>query len=302
SDAPVASTELLKRLRPRGQREAPDNAPQKLTYKEFLQGRDRTSGEARLNSGGLQNETDFSEVRHALNRILGIVTGEDQPLDSDHDPLEDDLGLTEPTNEDPDDELPLRPVASPKQSNVREASRRVRLHTASQIVSAVSRFTSRFQKEGDKYVTLADLIHLRALLQVLLAFALPRNEQPSSQRVLPAYEGTSSDWPRLVGQVIQTIYRHGEDPFATLEIPGNLDTVPDAVLECWAAVVVSLRLAIAVVKEEPNAAPVRTYLEKFQGLTAMRIKAEISGSSRTNSGFMQFLEKFETRFNHLSSK
>jgi len=301
SDSSIESAEIVRRLK-RGKVASVDDAPsRKLTYQVFIAGRDTTNKQRRAGAGHLKAETYLSDVRHALNRIIGIVAPvvvSPSPVDQSS---EVDLAPTEPIDEETANAPPIRTMSAVKLKDVVTSGRHERQRTADDLKHAVQRFTNRMSSEKQSAISLSDLVHLRALLQIILAFGIPRNGDPTQQRVLPAYESSSLDWSRLIGQVIRSLYLRGDEPFASLEVPDSLEEVPDAVLECWAAIVVSLRLAISVTKKEPKAAPVTKQLENLQALTAARIKREISENQETYAAFMKFLKKFEDRFEHLKA-
>lgn len=300
SEQPADGRGLLKRLRQRETNANPEPEAQRLSYSEFIKGRSANNIRPSHLSTASHADTYLSDVRRALNRIIGILGADEMTQQDLDDPEVVDLTPTEPTDEDPE-EKPLPPPIPPAEpTEAPQLSRQARANTAERLVTAVRTFSDRIQKRRKTDITLADLVHLRALLQIILAFAIPKNAHATSQRVLPAYDKSSSDWPRLIGQVVQAFYVRGDEPFATLKVSPDTDRVPETVLECWAAVIISLRLALSVLKSEKDAGPIRTYLEKFQGLTATRINIEITSDELTNLEFEEFLQRFENRFDHLN--
>ena len=301
SDSPGSGTQLLKRLRRPEETGAEEKPPEVLSYQQFIAGRNQGVGKRGVGPVGSFSDTYLSDVRRALNRIIGIVAGDQQGVLTIGEEAPTDLRPTEPADEDDaGGRFEDIPADAPKTS-AEQKVRQSRTHTTQQLAAAVGRFTNRMHEERNNEIKIADLVHLRVLLQILLAFALPRNEAPSLHRVLPAYDRSNSDWPRLVGQVIQAVYARGDAPFATLQVPGDLQDVPEAVLECWASIVVGIRLALSIVEDEAKAGPISGPLKKFQGLTAMRIKEEISSNTMTQAAFEEFLDRFQTRFAHLES-
>ncbi len=299
SDASTEGEAMLRRLKQRASSAEPEQPPAKLSYRQFIEGRDKSRGRDAKGVGKFQAETHLSDVRSALNRIIGIVAPFSTDLGQLEDKVEADLSPTEPTNEDPANPDPIEHRQSVTPQIVARNRRAERERTADELVSAVRRFTDQMNEGRQQPITFTELVHLRALLQIVLAHSIPRGEKPDGKRVLPAYESSSENWSRLVAKLIQSLFVRGADPFASLELPADQDQVPEAILECWAAIAASISLALSVTRHERSAGPIRTPLERFQVITAARIKSEIFEDADAHRTYAQFLEKFETRFAYL---
>lgn len=299
SDTETEGAALVRRLQQRAPSPEPEKPPAKLSYQQFIEGRDKDRGRNTNGVGKFQAETHLSDVRSALNRILGILAPFNTNLAGLEEGSTEDLSPTEPQEEDPLNEYPSEDRQFGRPQPLVRNRHAARERTAGDLVSAVKRFTDQMSERRQHPVTSTELVHLRALLQIVLAHSIPRGEKPDAKRVLPAYESSSENWSRLVAKLVQSIFVRGDDPFASLELTADQDQVPDVVLECWAAIAVSISLALSVTRHERSAGPIKGPLERFQVITTSRIKSEIFEDADAHRTYLRFFEKFEERFAHL---
>ena len=271
-----------------------------LTYEDFISGRDQQV-RAKSNPIGIAlDDTYNADVRQTLNRFLGMInTPHDMAGDEDENPQ--DLGPREPQHEDDVETLNAfrhETNVEPEQT-LKTGHRKFIRHTCTQLTNGVANFENMMKNRQDSPIRQCDIVHIRALLQTIMAFSVPITGASKMQHVLPSHDGSTADWPRLLGKIVQSVFRKGPAPFATLETPTVISQTPDVVLECWAAMACAMKFSGAVLtrtsKASPTARAVASLGEKLQSRIAIETAGKVEAGERLN----ELISAFEARFSYL---
>lgn len=213
-----------------------------LTYQAFLEGRIDNRNPAFSNGEVIFSGRYVSDVSRALNRILGIVTSQDTAIPEDEFV---DLRPTELGDESDMESDNFAPTPQATKLDAREIKTAVSTrNTIENIVDAVRRLRETLSKKNDSALTLVQLIHIRAMLQVILAFSIPVKYHKSSGKVLPPFDPLkASGWPRLIGIVLTSFYRSDDNPLKNFILPNGTETIPYEIIDCLALIDVALGFA-----------------------------------------------------------
>lgn len=214
-----------------------------LTYEAFLAGQIDHRNPAYSNGDTIFSGRFVSDVSRALNRILGIVTSQDTAIPEDGFV---DLRPTERGDESDVDSDNFAPTPQATTLDARKVKITVTTrNTIENIVGAVRRLGETLSKKNDSALTLVQLIHIRALLQVILAFSIPVKYDKSPGKVLPPFDPLkkASGWPRLIGIVLTSFYRNDDNPLKNFILPDGTETIPYEIIDCLALIDVALGLA-----------------------------------------------------------
>ena len=191
-----------------------------LSYDEFI--RARTQANAQGKSFGLymnkRNDSPSSVLSTCLNRMIGLV-GPDLLGEEEDDLVEVggiDFRTTEPQSLDVD--TPKGPSKT-GQDKKRAPSAQAKA-TAKRFQEAVIAFEKRSKSLAEKEITTAEMVRLRALVQIMLNHAKPVEGATSSSQILPLYTVEGYDWPRLIGRLL---LQH----FGATRALQNLTVMPD---------------------------------------------------------------------------
>lgn len=177
-----------------------------LSYEAFVRARSRARGEdsryAVLSKRGQDGATDL--VSMCLNRLIGLMASD--LSNDDEDDLrrqsEIDLRNTEPSSAT--DEA-LNTDEQAKMAERKSARHRVQA-TAKKIEEAIRAFEQRTKALAGKRITTIELVRLRTLLQIVLAYAQPVAAGDSQLHVLPIF-AKNGDWPRLLGRLLNQHFK-----------------------------------------------------------------------------------------------
>lgn len=212
-----------------------------FTYDAFLANRIDNSQSATASGDAIFADQYVSDVSRLLNRILGIVaplknTSEDEDVE--------DLRPTEHAFEDDvlSDDFANHPEDNPILEKV--TSRQSQRHTEKMLLTAVGRYTEARSQITKDQVSITELIHLRALLQIILAFATPMTGPLRPDQVLPSFDKSKiTGWPRLIGRILVAFFSEYQNPIANLRIPKSAETIPTEVVDSWACIDVASTLS-----------------------------------------------------------
>ena len=113
-----------------------------------------------------------------------------------------DLRNTEPSSDTDED---LNDESAARAAEAKAARQRVRA-TAKKIYDAIVAFEERTRSLTRQRITTTELVRLRTLLQIVLAYAQPVGRSADDLHVLPIL-GKSGDWPRLLGRLLNQHFR-----------------------------------------------------------------------------------------------
>ncbi|MBN9278768.1 MAG: hypothetical protein J0I57_14240, partial [Hyphomicrobium sp.] len=186
-----------------GSEEAPTRRA--VSYEAFVQARSRARVEDRRQAVLLSRRQDGSAdlVSMCLNRLIGLVATDLSAADEDdlRRQAEIDLRNTEPSSASED----ANTSSAANATEARAARQRVRA-TAKKILSAIVAFEERTRSLVGQRITTTELVRLRTLLQIVLAYAQSAGGGDNELHVLPI-SGKSGDWPRLLGRLLNQHFK-----------------------------------------------------------------------------------------------
>ncbi|WP_022698117.1 hypothetical protein [Euryhalocaulis caribicus] len=172
-----------------------------LSYEAFVRARNRAKAEDGRNAFFLKKRQNGAAdlVSMCLNRLIGFLASDLSSEDEDDLRRQSaiDLRNTEPLSEGYDEPETAQLA---KAAEAKAARQRVKA-TAKKIEEAVKAFEVRSKSLAGRRVTTTELVRLRTLLQIILAYAQPAGGGDSDLHVLPISE-KKGDWPRLVGRLL----------------------------------------------------------------------------------------------------
>lgn len=269
----------------------------KLPYQEFVRARVLAQNNNPHSVGGSIQASPNSAnyVGMTLNRLIGLV-GPDHDVNKDDDLIaksESDFSLIEPQiPEDTNDDFCALPQENAKPSSaIKTASSRA---TAAKIKQAVDAFEKRCQTNSEEPVGTAELVRLRALLHIILAYAQPTVGEPRPSQVLPPYTKEGSDWPRLIGRLLMQHF--GNSPLVQ-----RLHVTPDEneqrrVVEYFATASWAAKEAVSSVKINIEASVLRKPIERLAEGIEAHVQRYISSDAADSEYFQELTEKMGSRY------
>ena len=176
---------------------------QVLPYEEFV--RARTIAHARGGFAGSffngRQDSAANTLSSCLNRLIGLVSANlGEAEDKDLQALNAiDFRTTEP----------LAPADPDRRLETDEDRPKIRANTAQSVVTAkkmqeaVTAFEGRCKSLKGKPIGTAELVRLRALLQIILTHSQAVHGNSAPTQILPVYTKDGYDWPRLVGRLLK---------------------------------------------------------------------------------------------------
>lgn len=277
---PVASTEQVHGI---------------LPYEEFVQARSKAMAQGSQLSGGFfgRHDSPANTLSAALNRIIGLV-GLDLDADEDRELkaiAAMDFRMTEPLA--PGD---LAPSTQPEEPSKLTKATKQGVATAKKMKEAVDAFEARCRLLRGKPISTAELVRLRALLQILLSHAQPIRGDALPTQILPIHTKDSYDWPRLVGRLLK---QH----FGTARALQKLQVAQDEgeqkrVLEYLAMADWAAKAAATAAASHPKTSDLRGPLESLaKGLTA-QVVSVVGTVDEDSQYFKGLTSKLDERFAH----
>jgi hypothetical protein len=177
-----------------------------LSYEAFVRARNRAKAEDSRNALFLAKRQDGAAdlVSTCLNRLIGLMASDLSSEDEDdlRRQSEIDLRNTEPSSEG-DDEPETAQLATAAEE---KAARQRVSATAKKIEEAVKAFEARSKDLAGQRITTIELVRLRTLLQIILAYAQSAGGNDGDLHVLPI-SGKNGDWPRLIGRLLNQHFK-----------------------------------------------------------------------------------------------
>ena len=288
----------------------------KLDYEHFVAGRRLRSEGLAVGRNSLAG-SELSFVRAFLNRVLALEsTGEvgEEADETPHLSRVFDLGDEVADGQDAierGDDFDAAAKSEVATNLAEEAEEDVRKRVAqrqanrSHIVKAVLAFNNRIRSragDGDGELTSFDFLRLRAILTIVTASGWAGVDQQSSRgqqtsrttlQVLPL-AGSDDCWPRLLGQILFTLFGGNNPAIHHLKIENIYDQIPDDLIECWACCFWIVQTCIAAVESErlltglsASFISLRERLYQLTGLTADEL---------LNDQVSQVIERMGDRF------
>lgn len=279
---------------------APGSSPKKeerqhavLAYDEFVRARSTTitNCSAYPVSMSARSDSASNSLSASLNRIIGLV-GVDLNADEDRELntiAAMDFRTTEPeATEDPTQSIQPEVTSTPAKATKQAAA------TAKKMKEAVDAFEDRCRSLKGKPITTAELVRLRALLQILLAHAQPIQGKALPTQILPIHTKESYDWPRLVGRLLN---QH----FGTARALQNLQVAHDEteqkrVLEYLATADWAARAAFSAVETHSKTISLRGPLRNLANVLAAQVALVIRDNEEDTAYFNRLISKLDERF------
>lgn len=264
-----------------------------LPYEEFVRARNKAMAQGSQFSGGFfsRHDSPANILSAALNRIIGLV-GLD--LDGDED-LElnaiaaMDFRMTETA--DPSDVAPSTPQEKP--AKPAKATKQA-VATSKKMKEAVDAFEARCRSLLGKPISTAELVRLRALLQILLSHAQPIRGAALPTQILPIHTKDSYDWPRLVGRLLKQHFGTAR-ALQTLQVAQD-DGEQKRVLEYLAMADWAAKAAAIAAASHPKTADLRGPLENLAKALAAQIASIIGTVDEDRRYFDDLTARLDERF------
>ncbi|GGF85776.1 hypothetical protein SAMN05216376_12710 [Mameliella alba] len=264
-----------------------------LPYDEFVRARSSAMAQGSQISGGFfgRHDSPANTLSAALNRIIGLV-GLDLDADEDRELkaiAAMDFRMTEPAT--PSDAAPFPPQEEP--TKPARATKQA-VATAKKMKEAVDAFEARCRLMRGKPISTAELVRLRALLQILLSHAQPIRGAALPTQILPIHTKDSYDWPRLVGRLLK---QH----FGTARALQTLQVAQDEgeqkrVLEYLAMADWAAKAAATAAASHPKTADLRGPLESLAKALAAQVALIIGAIDEDRRYFDEFTVRLDERF------
>jgi hypothetical protein len=266
-----------------------------LSYEDFVRARERARLADDHQGGrwfGKRHDSAADLVSLCLNRLIGLVS-RDLSSDEEEDlrrQAEIDLRGSEPTTPDdqeaPEPEHRAQPADQP---TVRQQAQA----TAKKIEDAIRAFEQRTKAMAQQRISTTELVRLRTLLQIVLAYAEPVDRQRDERTVLPiAAEG--GDWPRLLGRLL---IQH----FRTIRALQMLDVEPDEnehqrVLEYLSMAHFAARMAVAGARQSGPQNSLIAPLERLATDVETQVRTVIGLQEGEGEKFNEIIGRLNERF------
>ncbi|UWQ61939.1 hypothetical protein K3723_13880 [Leisingera caerulea] len=266
-----------------------------LPYEAFVAARNRArqQGESRPHLFGGRGETPAGLINACLNRLVGLVSedlseGEELALLRD---ASTDLRTTEPSD---DEEETNSDDGRRKASAIGAAQRARAATTARKFLEAVQAFEKRTSSLKGQRITTTELVRLRAMLQVVLASAMPISGTPRDHQVLPLNSKESTEWPRLIGRLL---LQH----FGTVRALQSLDVEDDEsehtrVLDYLAAARFAAHAAVQGAEASPSLTPIQAKLAAIAADLDTLVKAIAERDAADQARLNDLGAKLDARF------
>lgn len=264
-----------------------------LSYEAFVRARSRAKAEDSRNAFVLAKRQDGAAdlVSMCLNRLIGLMASDLSSEDEDdlRRQSEIDLRNTEPSSEG-DDEPETAQLA--KVAEEKAARQRVKA-TAKKIEEAVKAFEARSKDLAGQRITTTELVRLRTLLQIILAYAQPAGGGDSDLHVLPI-SGKNGDWPRLVGRLLNL-------HFKAMRALHSLDVEADEsehhrVLEYLAFTRYAALIAVAGARSTGPGNPILKPLDQLAKDVETQVRAVISLQEDDTHAIGEINDRLNERF------
>lgn len=244
-------------------------------------------------SGGFfgRHDSPANTLSAALNRIIGLV-GLDLDADEDRELkaiAAMDFRMTEPAA--PSDAAPSTPQEEP--TKPAKATKQA-VATAKKMKEAVDAFEVRCRLLRGKPISTAELVRLRALLQILLSHAQPIRGAALPTQILPIHTKDSYDWPRLIGRLLK---QH----FGTARALQTLQVAQDEgeqkrVLEYLAMADWAAKAAATAAASHARTADLRGPLESLAKALAAQVASIIGTVDEDRRYFDDLTARLDERF------
>jgi hypothetical protein len=265
-----------------------------VPYEEFIRARSLAhmkEGFARNLLNGRQDSA-ATMLSACLNQLIGLVS---RDLGADENQDIQAIDAVDFTTTEPQAPFDFDPSskASDDKSRTRSKNAGDRA-TANKMQEAVAAFEGRCKSLRGKPIRTAEIVRLRALIQIILSHAQAVNGISFATQILPVYAKEGFDWPRLIGRLL---LQH----FGTSRAIQQLRVEPDEgeqqrVIEYMALANWAAQAALIAVKSHRDAAALRVPIERIVGALRTQTEAIVSVVPDDKKYFEQVSSKLDERF------
>jgi hypothetical protein len=264
-----------------------------LPYEEFVRARTTVMAQGGLLSGLLhiRHDSAANTLSATLNRLIGLVG-------ADLDAAEDkelkaigamDFRMTEPiAASDADEPIPQDDTQKPMKPSKQT------LATAMKIQEAVHAFEGRCRLLKGRPIGTAELIRLRALLQIILSYAQPVRGIAVATQILPVHTKDGYDWPRLVGRLLRQHFGTAR-AIQSLRVEQD-ETEQKRVLEYLAMADWGAKAAVIAAKSNPKTVDLRVPLDGLAKALHAQVRLILGDVSEDIQYFEQLHSKLDESF------
>jgi hypothetical protein len=266
-----------------------------LPYEDFVRARSSAESQGSQISGSFSGRHDSpaNTLNAALNRIIGLV-GVDLDADEDRELkaiAAMDFRMTEPAV--PIDAAPAKNQEEPAKS---AKAKKQAVATAKKMKEAVDAFEARCRLLKSKSISTAELVRLRALLQILLSHAQPIRGPALPTQVLPIHTKEIYDWPRLIGRLLK---QH----FGTARALQTLHVAQDEgeqkrVLEYLAMANWAAKAAVNAAASHPKIDNLRGPLESLAKVLEQQVYSITKTVDEDKQYFDELMARLDERFSN----
>jgi hypothetical protein len=264
-----------------------------VPYEEFTRARSlsRAKGGAAQSLLDSRRDSAANMLSRCLNRLIGLVS-HDLGADEDQDIRAIDafdFSTTEP-------QAPLDPDQSMKNGDQpRSGSKNAEAKSsAKKMLEAVNAFEARCKSLKGKPVRTAEIVRLRALIQIILSHAKAVKGISLATQILPVYVKEGFDWPRLVGRLLM---QHFGVSSALQQLQVELDEgEQQRVIEYMALANWAAQAALIAVKSHKDAVKLRPLIERTVSAVRTQTEAIVSVISEDKNYFEEVSSKLDQRF------
>jgi hypothetical protein len=257
---------------------APQNY-QVLSYEEFVRARTLAHARGGLAGNFLNGRQDSAAntLSACLNRLIGLVSA-DLGAAEDKD-LQALAAIDFRTTE------PVAP-ADPERRNAHDDDQpKARATTA---------FEGRCKSLRGKSIGTAELVRLRALIQIILSHSQAVQGKSTAAQILPVYTKDGYDWPRLIGRLLK---QHFGTSRALQQLQVEQDEAEQKrVMEYLALADWAARAAVQAVKANPKAMELRGPLERLAITLQSQVLLILGDVAEDGQYFAQLHAKLDERF------
>lgn len=255
----AAAEGVLPKTASRAPAAAAPQSYQVLSYEEFVRARTLAHAREGLASSFLNGRQDSAAntLSACLNRLIGLVSADlGAAEDKDLQALAAiDFRTTEPVAPaDPES----RNLLDDDQPKVR-ATNAQSLATAKKMQDAVTAFEGRCKSLKGKSIGTAELVRLRALIQIILSHSQAIQGKSTAAQILPVYTKDGYDLPRLIGRLLKQHFGTSR-ALQQLRVEQDEDE-QKRVMEYLALADWAARAAVQAVKANPKAIDLRGPLD-----------------------------------------
>jgi hypothetical protein len=267
---------------------------QVLSYEEFVRARTLAHARGSLGDGFLNDRQDraANTLSACLNRLIGLVSADlSEAEDKDLKALAAiDFRTTEPVAPADLERLNEHDDVQPRVRSTNSQS----LATAKKMQEAVTAFEGRCKSLKGKPIGTAELVRLRALLQIILTHSQAIHGTSTPAQILPVYTKDGYDWPRLIGRLLK---QHFGASRALQQLHVEKDEAEQKrVMEYLALADWAARAAVQAVKSDPKAIDLRAPIESLAKTLQSQVLLIIGDVAEDKQYFAQLHLKLDERF------